>query len=542
MHLAAPRSLRPGLAITLLALMVAGTGSASAQSPEMRQKAGAAGALLEQSVTQHGSVRVIIQHAAAVKNDAFTSGVSGLEEAQATVTQAREWLLSSISSGDQANRGRWSMTSASAMPLMALNVNAEELAKLAREDRVVRIWPDNRSLMSLDKSVQIVGTRQPASAPYMKGADGHGTTIAILDTGVAKDHPFLAGRVTHEACFSANVKGQSVSLCPNQGNSQIGPGSAAPCGGKHEGCEHGTHVAGIAAGKGNGAGSPSQGVAPGANIMAIQVFSTNCEPVNCSEIGVWDSDSLAALNHVLQQQARIPGGIAAVNMSLGNGEHTSACDDHPNRIAVEALRKAGVAVVISSNNNGFKNAIGAPACISAAVSVGSTTKADQISDFSNMSPLVKLMAPGSSIVSSIPGGRYKSLDGTSMAAPHVTGAFAVIRSKMPKASVDEIEASLKETGQLIRDTRPGGQTSRPRIRVDAALARLMGGQAPVASQPQPAPKTPVAQPQPQPAPKTPVAQPQPGQPAPAQAECRDPADRARSVFSSGVNEPAQGCR
>lgn len=528
-------TLAPGLAAALVAI---GAGGALAQSPEIHGKAGAAGALLEQSVKRGGTVRVIVQHAAAVKDDAFTTGVAGLEEAQATVTQAREWLLSSITSGgDQAaSRDRWAMTSASTMPLLALNVNAEELGRLARADRVVRIWPDNRSLMSLDKSVQIIGAKQASGAPAMPGADGRGTTIAILDTGVAKDHPFLTGRVTHEACFSANVKGQSVSLCPNQGNSQIGPGSGAPCGGKFDGCEHGTHVAGIAAGKKSGGGGPGQGVAPGANIMAIQVFSTNCEPVNCAEIGVWDSDSLAALNHVLQQHARIPGGIAAVNMSLGNGEHTSPCDDHPNRIAVEALRNAGVAVVISSNNNGFKHAIGAPACISAAISVGSSTKDDRISDFSNMSPLVKLMAPGSGIVSSVLGGQYKSLDGTSMAAPHVAGAFAAIRSKMPKASVAEIEAALKATGQMIQDTRPGGQIGRPRIRVDAALVLLAKGQAPVAS-------TPAPQPQPQPG-QAPVAQPQPQtgqQPAPAQAECRDPADRGRSVFSSGANDPPN-CR
>ena len=58
-------------------------------------------------------------------------------------------------------------------------------------------------------------------------------------------------------------------------------------------------------------GGPAQGVAPGAQILAIPVFSSNCEPVNCTEIGVWDSDSLAALNHVLQQHARIQGGMGA---------------------------------------------------------------------------------------------------------------------------------------------------------------------------------------------------------------------------------------
>lgn len=538
MQMSLSRIVAPGLAAALLAL---GSVEAAAQSAEVRQKAGAASVLLEQSIARRGAVRVIIQHTAAVKESALTSGVAGMEEAQATVTQAREWLLSSIGGGDAAKRERWSVTAASVMPLVAMTVNSEELGQLAREGRVVRIWADGRNAMSLDKSVPLVGAKQPASAPPMIGADGHGTTVAILDTGVLSSHPFLTGRVTHEACFSANVKGQSVSLCPTKGNSQIGAGAAAPCGSQYEGCEHGTHVAGIAAGKRTGSTGPQQGVAPGANIMAVQVFSTNCEPVNCPEIGVWDSDSLAALNYVLQQHPRIPGGIAAVNMSLGNGEHTAACDDHPNRIAVEALRAAGVAVVISANNNGFKNAVGAPGCISAAVTVGSSTKDDRISDFSNMSPLVKLMAPGSNIVSSVLGGQFKSLDGTSMAAPHVTGAFAVIRSKLPKASADEIEAALKETGQVIRDTRPGGQHAKPRIRVDAALALLTKTQAPVASRPAPPPPQPAAQPQPQPK-QAPQPAAQPGQPAPAQTECGDVAERARSAFTSGVNEPPAGCR
>src|SRR5207247_3248665 len=124
--------------------------------------------------------------------------------------------------------------------------------------------------------------------------------------------------------------------------------------------------------------------------------------------------------------------LAAVNMSLGGGLSATFCDDEPQKPAIDQLRAVGVATAIASGNNGQVDRISAPGCISSAVSVGSTTKIDDVSFFSNVAPFLSLFAPGGSatggaadILSSVPGG-FGRKAGTSMATPHVAGAFAVL--------------------------------------------------------------------------------------------------------------------
>ena len=94
--------------------------------------------------------------------------------------------------------------------------------------------------------------------------------------------------------------------------------------------------------------------------------------------------------------------VASANMSLGGGLFPGTCDGSSQKPAIDNLRGAGVLTAISAGNSGSTSQIGSPACISTAVAVGSTTKADVISSFSNMSSVVDLLAPGSSIRSSIP--------------------------------------------------------------------------------------------------------------------------------------------
>ena len=102
-----------------------------------------------------------------------------------------------------------------------------------------------------------------APTMWANGSTGAGQTIAVLDTGIDSSHPFLAGKVVEEACFSINAN------CPNRATTMTGPGSGVYCAYAPAGCQHGTHVAGIAAGQGN----TFSGVARGANVMSVQVFS-----------------------------------------------------------------------------------------------------------------------------------------------------------------------------------------------------------------------------------------------------------------------------
>ena len=163
--------------------------------------------------------------------------------------------------------------------------------------------------------------------------------------------------------------------------------------------------------------------------------------------------------------------IASVNMSLGGNLFTSPCNGEPYKPIIDNLRTIGIATVVASGNSGIPFAISSPGCISSAVSVGSTNKDDAVSSFSNVASFLSLLAPGESITSSVPGGSYSSASGTSMATPHVAGAWAVLRQAAPSASVSEILASLRNTGLPIRDDRFLGGTTIPRIRLLRALAR-----------------------------------------------------------------------
>ena len=242
-----------------------------------------------------------------------------------------------------------------------------------------------------------------------------------------------------------------------------------------EGCDHGTHVAGIAAGN-RATGLPQNGVAKGAKIFAVQVFSRFDNPGFCgaSDCALsFSSDQIAGLDHVLSKVGAIPEIIAAANMSLGGSAQSGPCDGDSRKPAIVALRAAKVATAIASGNAGDPGGVSAPGCITSAITVAATTKSDVISDFSTLLPLVDLLAPGSSINSSVPGGRFEFFSGTSMATPHVAGAFAAIRSRLPDATVNAIETALKTTGRLVTDNRGGTPLVKPRIRVDLALAKLL---------------------------------------------------------------------
>jgi len=364
-------------------------------------------------------------------------------------------------------------------PLIALTVNERELKSLLSDPAVNAINLDTWDKPHLMDSVPLIGMTGSNGA-YEKGATGEGQAIAVLDTGVQADHPFLEGKVIAEACFSnGGVGAGEKTLCPNGKNRQYGVGAADPTipicyFGSDNICDHGTHVAGIAAGKKLTIGNPPNGVAYKSNLIAAQVFTRIGD-----EVGAYVSDQILALEWLYANMDSLPGGnkLAAVNMSLGSGQFTDFCDKDSRRPIIYQLKLAGVATVISSGNDGFNFAVSSPACISTAISVGATTKGDAVTSYSNQSEsLVDLLAPGGQgeppggIASSIPVSTYTFKTGTSMAAPHVAGAFAALRTARPEATVDEIELALKSTGITIPSR--GGLFYSPRIRVEVALNAL----------------------------------------------------------------------
>ncbi|MFB7516365.1 S8 family serine peptidase [Streptomyces sp. NPDC056144] len=378
------------------------------------------------------------------------------------VVTAQQSQIASVAEAGQT------LVSYGTLPMTTLRVDTAGLQALNSTPGVVSVTEDKIARTTLDESTVKIGADKTVAA----GKTGAGTAIAILDTGVAVHHPFLSGRVKTEACFSSNdaVKGAS-SLCPNGAETQEGPGSAdsesGPCATSGVNCSHGTHVAGIAAGNGAGlTGAPRHGVAPGADIVAIQVFSkfeaeSSCDPLPAPCMGAFESSVTKALQKVLDLK-NAGTNIVAANLSLGVDLWAAACDQDPRKGIVDALRAAGVATVVAAGNQGATNAVSAPGCISSAVTVGSTTDDDQLSQFTNRGPLLDLLAPGTTILSSVPGGGYTSKNGTSMAAPHVAGSFAVLRQTYPNLSIDQLEELLKTNGKPITYT----EGTTPRVQLD----------------------------------------------------------------------------
>jgi hypothetical protein len=224
------------------------------------------------------------------------------------------------------------------------------------------------------------------------------------------------------------------------------------------------------------------GVARDAKVIAINVFTefnTGCgsSPAPCAKS--YDSDMIKGLERVYA--LRNSYAIAAANMSIGGGRNFSTCDSHVTKPVVDKLRGVGIATVIASGNDGWSDSTSAPGCISSAITVGSTTKGDVESSFSNAASWLDVLAPGSSICSSVNGSPncggsgstgYGLKSGTSMATPHVTGAWAVLKSKNGTASVTAVESALESTGLAIS---VGSAGNKPRIDLDNALAALSPG-------------------------------------------------------------------
>ncbi len=420
-----------------------------------------------------GSVRVIVMFDLPFQPEGKLGGTPARIDQRDTIEQTQAGLLSRLSGYDPALVKRFST-----IPGMALSVDADGLAQLAADGAIASIEPDRLAAPDLAESVPLIG----AAAAQASGFIGAGQVVAVLDTGVDKNHPFLNGRVVSEACYSTTDSSYlSMSICPGGASRSILTDSALPYAsgvcpsGK---CDHGTHVAGIIAGNATTAYNHN-GVAPGAQLIAIQVFSRFNSTTNCRTgapcVLSFESDQILGLERVYA--LRMSYAIASVNMSLGGGKYTSQSDcDGANKgvkEVIDNLRSVGIATVIASGNDGYTDGLSAPGCISTAISVGSTEDgsggitADAVSSYTNSAPFLSFLAPGDLIYSSIPGNSYKSMRGTSMASPYVAGAWALVKSRYPGYTVSQVAALLTSGGKPITDLRNG--VIIPRIKLDQIL-------------------------------------------------------------------------
>jgi subtilisin family serine protease len=307
--------------------------------------------------------------------------------------------------------------------------SAAGTAKFTAAAGVEKLWLDGKRRASLDRSVPQIG----APTAWAAGFDGTGTKVAVLDTGIDTGHPDLAGKVVAEQDFS-------------------GTGATTDRFG------HGTHVASTVAGSGAKSDGKHKGVAPGARLLNGKVLD--------DQGGGTDSGIIAGMEWAVAQ------GADVVNLSLG-GPDSPGVD--PMEEAVNRLSaQSGALFVVAAGNDGEsgEGTVGSPGSAASALTVGAVDESDALAAFSSRGPRVgdggvkpDLTAPGVAITaasaagsllsewypSDIPG--YLTIEGTSMATPHVAGAAALLAQQHPDWSGERLKAVL--TGS----TKPGAYSS-----------------------------------------------------------------------------------
>jgi subtilisin family serine protease len=286
-------------------------------------------------------------------------------------------------------------------------------------DGVSKVWLDGKRWSTLDHSAPQIG----APTAWEAGLTGEGVKVAVLDTGVDQTHPDLADREIAEANFS-----DAPDNVDNAG--------------------HGTHVASIVAGTGAKSGGKYRGIASGASILDGKVLNDFG--------GGTESGIIAGMEWAGQQGADI------ANMSLG-GLDTTATD--PMEEAVEAVTaQYGTLFVIAAGNaGGTAHTVGSPGSAPAALTVGAVDRDDALAPFSSRGPteeegVIKpdITAPGVEIVAALHtagtiappvADGYTAISGTSMAAPHVAGAAAIIAQQHPDWTGEQLKAALSASAK-----------------------------------------------------------------------------------------------
>lgn len=276
-----------------------------------------------------------------------------------------------------------------------------------------------------------------ADLVHAGGNEGEGVVVGIIDSGLDSDHPLLVGKIA--GGFDATGGGNW-----EDNNSD--------CRG------HGTHVGGTVL-----------DVAPKAKIFALKVFPATGDCL------AYTSDQQEAINYARDN------GIRVVNVSIGSG---TGFTNYGNTVRNYSL--AGGILVAASGNSG--GAVQYPGGYDYAIGVGALANATTIASYSSRGPQLDIAAPGSGIVSSIPGGGTGSKSGTSMASPHVAGVIALMLARNPNLNVHDVLTLLSiasnDRGTTGRDNVYGwGRVDA--FSLDSILAGNPGYKAPIARFPVP---------------------------------------------------------
>jgi subtilisin family serine protease len=418
----------------------------------------------------------------------FDAQISGTDDEKRAQVQAG---IDSIT--ESLPEGSWSVAGETPTdPTANLIIDARALSVLQERQGIRRVqsalhefYPAEvssseglSSEFGVSANLATMGASTPITGAWASGFKGAGKTIAVLDTGVQTDHPFLMNgtmqKTVGEACFASAI-GYSTT-CPGGASMSVSEpskvGAGAPCpvdiviGGQKE-CTHGTHVAGIAVG---GDGTGNSGIAPEASLISVQVFSYKYAT---NRITSTTGDIDDALQWLFNRRADFPG-LTAVNLSLGDGLlYTGFCNttEASTYSKVQQLLNVGIVTVVAAGNESRTTGVSAPACLSNVVTVSALTGgsgADLRASYSNIGPQVNVFAPGT-LTSSIPCDGIAPMAGTSMATPAVSGAIAILR----QGTVSDTVVLLEDSGGLVT-----GYTQ-PSVKLNTAIVGLPGPTGPV---------------------------------------------------------------
>lgn len=306
------------------------------------------------------------------------------------------------------------------------------------------------SANGIEWGIQKIG----ADKLWAKGIRGAGIVVANQDTGVDWEHPALKNRYRGYRTKAGTVDHSynwwdAIHSSIAGGSNPCGYNSAEPC----DDYGHGTHTMGTLVGN---AGDNKIGVAPRAKWISCrnmdQGVGRPSTYLECFEffLAPWDSSGKNP------DPDRAPDVVSnSWGCLLGGPPGGEGCEPSSLRQATRALRAAGIFVAMSAGNSGSDcSTITDPAAIyDASLTVGATTSADKLAAFSSRGPVTSdssgrrkpdISAPGVDVRSSLPGGGYGTASGTSMAAPHVAGAVALIWQARPnlRGFVGETEQAL----------------------------------------------------------------------------------------------------
>jgi subtilisin family serine protease len=294
--------------------------------------------------------------------------------------------------------------------------------------------------------IQVGNDLVNAPEVWARGYTGAGTVVAVIDTGVDYNHPDLRQNIwvnpreiagdgidNDRNGFVDDVRGWD--FIDNDAIPMDVVDTSRDWLGNRGNAGHGTHVAGTIAAARNGIGST--GVAPDARIMPVRVLNHR---------GEGDYSSIArGIRYAADNGAHV------INMSLGGGTPSSEIE--------QALRHAtsrGCVVVIAAGNSWQPtpdNPANLAATIDGVIAVGATEYDRSLAFFSHRSGpdsrMQYVTAPGVDIHSTLPNGTYGTMSGTSMAAPHVAGMAALMRSALPTANQNRYWAHITGTARQL---------------------------------------------------------------------------------------------